>query len=123
MLFLVNMVSWPSIEIKLQVEDVRFKNALDFDIFLNQDLQILEEQEAGYIVVLILDNVINDDVDCPNLIVLKSNINTIGVEEARTIFLLKLVLVDDREFFIEVLSVVRAQESCHHLTIKCKESH
>lgn len=82
------MVSWPSIEIKLQVEDVRFKNALDFDIFLNQDLQILEEQEAGYIVVLILDNVINDDVDCPNLIVLKSNINTIGVEEARTIFLL-----------------------------------
>ena len=104
-LLLIHVVSRPSIKIKRHVKYVRLHNAFDRDGLLNQNWQILLEDEAGDVTILILYDVFNDVVHSSDLVVLQSNINAIGVEETIPAFLFQFVFIDDRVLLVKVLFI------------------
>lgn len=81
-LLVVHMVAWPSVEVKRHIEDFGFQDPLDLDILLYENRQVLKENEARHIVVLILDDVVYDDIHSPDLVIFESHIDAIGVEES-----------------------------------------
>jgi hypothetical protein len=69
--------------------------------FLDKCWEILQEQETGDVVVLILDDVLNYDLNSSDLIISKSAINSRSVEEILVFrwSLLNLISVEKRVFF------------------------
>lgn len=111
-LFIIGMVSGPIIIIKNHREHITFQDGLDRDALFQQNWEVLEEQVAGYKVVLVFNNVWNHIVHSPYLVGLQSRINGSEVVEAFTSFLLDFIFVDDWKLSREVLLMVVLKKIC-----------
>lgn len=78
------------------------------NVFLDQYRQVLKKHEARHKIILVLDYIVYNKIDSPNLIILERYINAVCVVKSFAIFLFELILVDNRVLFTEVLGIVRA---------------
>ena len=121
---LLNIVRWwPLIKIEVVGEYVGVKKRFDFDTFLDKCREVFVKEKTAYKVVLILDDVLNYDLDCSNLIVSQSAINCRSVKEFVILSwtLLDLIFVEEWEFFAEILYKIILEEICHWSGIKWQD--
>lgn len=113
------MRRWPFIVVELVLEDFAIKKRTYQNAFLNQDINILQKQERTYIVILILDDVLNDVAHCSNLIILQRTIYSRSVEKLTFVVrFLDFVFIEDRKFGLEHLLVLVTEELLHGTTIE-----
>lgn len=70
------MHSWPLLVVKSVAEDVRVEQISDLYSFLDYGDQVVFEEVRIYVGVLMLDNVVDYLLDCPDLVVLDRSINS-----------------------------------------------
>lgn len=76
----VEMGTGPLIEVKVEDEDVGVQERLHFNTFLEEDGEVLVEQVTVNEVVLVLNDILDDDGNSPNLVVVESAVNGRPVE-------------------------------------------
>lgn len=69
------MVGWPLVEVEFKVEDLALQQRKNLDVDFEYLGQVLEEEEGGREVVLVLDYVVDDQLHALHLVVLQSVVN------------------------------------------------
>jgi hypothetical protein len=77
--FLVGMRTWPVVEIKRKTENVTFKKGCDSDSFLQKCGKNVVEEEAGDVIILEFDDIINDQVHGFHLVAFQSTVDGCSV--------------------------------------------
>ena len=115
----VSVRRWPFIVVELVLEDFAIKKRTYQNAFLNQDINILQKQERTYIVILVLDDVLNDVAHRSNLIILQRTVYSRSVEKLTFVVrFLDFVFIEDRKFGLEHLLVLVTEELLHGTTIE-----
>ena len=114
----------PLIVVELVLEDFTVEKRTYQNTFLNQNVNILQEQEGADVVILVLDDVLNDIPHCSNLIVLQGTINCRSVEKLTFVVrFLDFVFVKDRKLGLEHLLMLVAQELLHGATVEGEDTY
>jgi hypothetical protein len=78
--FVIEMSSWPVIQVKLPNEDIRLQNVFNIDAFFKHVSKVLLEQEAADPRVLVLHDVIQNSLHCTYLVAPECRIYGISVK-------------------------------------------
>ena len=117
--FLVSMRTWPIIEIKRKTKYITLKKRRNRDTLLQDCWKNFIEEEAGDVVILELDDVINNEVDSFNLVTFQGTVDGSPIVVLNrllftTLLLLwNLVLEEDWELIREEFTVLFV-EKCGH---------
>lgn len=110
------MVSWPLIIIELVLENGTLitNKLINIDAFLHHYWQVLTEQVACNIIVLVFADIFNHITNGFDLIIFQSIVNGRKVKIRRfVIFLWNLGAIDDWVFRVEEFFVIFTQEMFH----------
>jgi hypothetical protein len=121
---MIRMDRGPLVKIKCVVEYVAVNQTDDIDPFFENGWQILQKEERRGVIILVLDTVVNDQLDCRDLVVPKSIINGWAVVEFTLMAINKLipgqlltfwnrVFVEERELAVEVVVKLLIEEIFH----------
>lgn len=97
----ITILSWPLIIVKLELKNLGLEQCLHANSLVDELYQVVVEQVGVGVVVLVLNDVVNHEVNCSDLIVLK------GLVNGR---LAVLVLVEHWEICLEVFFVFVAEQ-------------
>ena len=126
------MIPWPLVKVECVEEDLTIQQFSDRDVLLEKKVEILQENETGDEIVLVLDHVVDHDVDRLDLIIFQGAIDRRNIVIhiccifslfLRLLFLGHFIFVDDRVFLVKVLFVFAPQKTCYRTAVKRKQGH
>jgi hypothetical protein len=101
----------PFIIIKVEVEHITIQQFSDFNPLFHDNREVSLKQERGDEVILIVNNVPNDLLDCTGLIILETNIHGVSVVHFACFWTLQLVREENREVFVVEVSKIFVQKT------------
>ena len=109
-LCVIRVSRWPLVKVKLNVKNFWVKKVGHFDSFAQYHSHILLKNEAWDKIILEFNNVVNTVVNCLNLIIFESVVDSIGVVEKHCfVFFRNFVFEDDWIFLVEPLAIIFVQ--------------
>lgn len=110
-LFIIRMGRRPLIIIKVEVEHITIQQFSDFNPLFHDNREVSLKQERGDEVILIVNNVPNDLLDCTGLIILETDIHGVSVVHFACFWTLQLVREENREVFVVEVSKIFVQKT------------
>ena len=111
----------PLVVVQFIFEDIALKQARKTHSSQDKHSEILLEQVAADKIILKLNNVLNEVLHGPNLVVFQCIVHSCGVVKAHSVLLRHFIFEDDGEFRRKVFTVLVTQQMGHALRVETQD--